>query len=366
MKAVFRVDASATMGTGHLTRCRTLAHELRNYGAEVQFVCRKLSGNRIADLRDEGFRVHELPAPDEGRLQKDGDYAAWLGVTQAEDASETIAVLTDQPDWLIVDHYALDLNWEQQLRPYVQNLMVIDDLANRDHDCDVLLDQNYSSDPEIRYNGRVPNEAIQLLGPRYALLQPEYAAYRVELSPHSGQASRIFIFFGGTDPENLTGLSLQALAQSGQDEITVDAIVGPNNPNREALAEQAKRMPNLTIYSPRPHLADLMANADLAIGAGGTTTWERCCLGLPSVVVSIADNQKPACHALSHDNVIHYAGHYQSVSAQKLRSVIMELVGSQETLKRLSRASMQTVDGVGGTRVATQLLSITDSQREVS
>lgn len=98
MKAVFRVDASATMGTGHLMRCRTLAHELRAQGAEVEFVCRKHAGNRIADLRDEDFRVHELPAPDERRLQKDGDYAAWLGVSQAEDAFETIAALTDQPD----------------------------------------------------------------------------------------------------------------------------------------------------------------------------------------------------------------------------------------------------------------------------
>lgn len=203
--------------------------------------------------------------------------------------------------------------------------MVVDDLGNRDHDCDVLLDQNYSSDPQARYRGRVPNQAIQLLGPRYALLQPEYAAYRAELSPHSGQVRRIFIFFGGTDPENLTGVCLQALAESGLRDIAVDAIVGPNNPNRETLAEQAGRIPQVTLYSPRPHLADLMASADLAIGAGDTTTWERCCLGLPSVVISIAEDQRLTCISLANDGLIFYAGDANHISVTGLRQFVLDI-----------------------------------------
>lgn len=352
MNVVIRVDASTTMGTGHLMRCRTLARALQHQGADIAFVCRHHPGNRIGDLREEGFIVHELPTPDEQRLQPDDDYATWLGVPQAQDAAETKAALADKLDWLIVDHYALDREWEQRLRACADRVVVIDDLANRDHDCDVLLDQNYATDPEVRYDARVPPEAIRMLGPRYALLQPEYAAYRAELTAHSGQVRRIFIFFGGTDSENLTEMSLQALADSELHDVAVDAIVGPNNPNREALAKQAEQMPHVTLHSPRPHLADLMANANLAIGAGGTTTWERCCLGLPSVVVSIADNQRPSCRTLADDGLIFYAGHVDQVSIADLRRFLAGCVVDPEALRAQADHVMATVDGEGAARVA--------------
>ena len=325
MNIAIRTDASTRIGLGHLARCRTLAAALREQGAAVHFICRAHPGHQLDALRAEGYRVSALPAPPV-QAAADGDYAAWLGVSQAQDAADTLVALTDapatkpKPDWLIVDHYALDATWEQTLSPAVGGILVIDDLANRRHACDLLLDQNFAPDAEARYADRLPPQAQRLLGPRYALLRPEYAATRHGLRRCQGAAfdktqrehnrpnpiepdqppvRRVLIFFGGTDPDNLSGRALAALTDPTLAALSVDLVVGANNPHRPTLSAQAEARGNTRLHPPRPHLADLMAEADLAIGAGGTTTWERCCLGLPSLVVSIAENQRPACEALA-------------------------------------------------------------------
>lgn len=356
MEIAIRVDASTAMGTGHLVRCRTLGRALRQQGATVRFICRAHPGHGIEALREEGFAVAALPEPEAPESESaDEDYARWLGVSQTRDAEETIAALPDRPDWLVVDHYGIDTEWERRLRPHVDRILAIDDLANRNHDCDALLDQNYNPDAEARYAERLPAEATRLLGPRYALLGPEYATYRREIAAHSGRVDRVLVFFGGTDPHNLTGRALEALSDPAFTDVAVDAVVGPNNPHREALARQAEARPGITLHAPRPHLADLMAAADLAIGAGGSTTWERCCLGLPSLVVSIAENQRPACEALSADGLIVYLGHADQVSTADMREVLGDLRDAPERLSRLAGIGMQTVDGAGTQRVMDHL-----------
>lgn len=359
MKVAVRVDASVAAGTGHLMRCRTLAQTLRERGAAVTFICRAHHGHGMAMLREDGFAVRSLPKPDvaDRRAADDEDYARWLGVDQLRDAEETIAALSETPDWLVVDHYGIDAEWERHLRPQAGAILVIDDLANRDHDCDILVDQNYHPNPGARYRGRLPEHALLLLGPDYALLRPEYVEYRRTLQKHDGRIERVFIFFGGTDPDNLTGLALEALSDPAFQDIAVDAVVGPNNPHREALAGKAEARPGTTLHAPRPHLADLMAAADLAIGAGGTTTWERCCLGLPSLVVSVAENQVPACEALARDGVIVYLGHYDEVSVKRMRAALEKNRGELGCLTRHSRAGAHIVDGLGTDRVAEQLMS---------
>jgi UDP-2,4-diacetamido-2,4,6-trideoxy-beta-L-altropyranose hydrolase len=186
MNITIRTDASTRIGLGHLVRCRTLATALRDQGATVRFICRAHPGHQIAALRADGLDVTALPAPPDQEAA-DGDYAAWLGVPQAQDAAETIAALAaDRPDWLIVDHYGLDVDWEQALRPHVGRILVIDDLANRRHDGDLLLDQNYAPAGTTRYQGLLPPGARTLLGPAYALLRPEYAQHRQTLRPRNG------------------------------------------------------------------------------------------------------------------------------------------------------------------------------------
>lgn len=348
MNVVFRVDASSRMGVGHMMRCLTLAETLRERGAQIRFVCREHKGNLIALLQQKAMPVTVLPAPAINDTTSGEDYAAWLGVTRAEDAKQTIEALNgENPDWLVVDHYGLDVEWEQRLRPHVSKLMVIDDLANRRHDCDVLLDQNYSAEGEQRYAGLVPGACRLLVGPRYALLRPEYVAHRKTLRDRDGQVSRVLVFFGGTDQQNVTGMALEALSYPDLRHLKVDVVVGANNPHRNSIEQQVLRRPHTTLHASRPHLADLMAQADLALGAGGATTLERLCLGLPSLVVSIAENQMPSCAALHHSRLINYFGHQDKVDAAGFCNEIIRMIGNPSRLVEMSLAGQALVDGFG-------------------
>ena len=371
MNIAIRVDASTHMGLGHLTRCRTLAKGLQERGASVHFVCRAHPGHQIQMLEAEGYSVSSLPKAPPEQPAIDGDYAAWLGVSQERDADETSAALNAhtksgkqaQWDWLVVDHYGLDKVWERRLRSVAKQILVIDDLANRKHDCDVLLDQNFSRQPDKRYARLLPKHTQTLLGPDFALLHPQYAMTRQTLERCTANMGvvnpvrRVLVFFGGTDPENLTGRCLEALSDPELSDIVVDIIFGANNPHKEALRRQAAARRATHLHEPRPHLADLMAEADLAIGAGGTTTWERCCLGLPSLVISIAKNQQPACNTLAGANIIDYLGHYQDVEIEDVTRAIKQLVNDLVRRQQLTHSGSTLVDGLGVQRVVDAILS---------
>lgn len=363
MKVVFRVDASVRMGIGHLIRCLTLAEALRERGARIHFVCREHTGNLIALLRQKAMPVTALPAPAINDTTSGEDYAAWLSVTQTEDAEQTIEALNvEKPDWLVVDHYGLDVEWEQRLRPHVANIMVIDDLANRRHDCNVLLDQNYSAEGEQRYVGLVPGTCKLLVGSRYALLRPEYAAYRKTLRARDGQVRKVLVFFGGTDPQNATGMALEALSHPDLKHLEVGVVVGANNPHRESIIQQVLHRPFTTLHEPRLHLADLMAQADLALGAGGTTTWERMCLGLPTILVTIAENQRPAAEALAAKQLILYAGNTSAVSSKTLSKIIIGLTSNASQLTELGVQDQLMVDGLGAERIREVILPTDTAQ----
>jgi UDP-2,4-diacetamido-2,4,6-trideoxy-beta-L-altropyranose hydrolase len=348
MKIAVRVDASVAMGTGHLLRCLTLSVALRERGIQVCFICREHKGNLISVLQRQAFPVTLLPGSAVSDRTNVEDYASWLGVSQSDDAEQTIQALDGKKfDWLIVDHYGLDKQWEQRLRPHVDKLMVVDDLANRHHDCDLLLDQNFSVEAEGRYRSLVPATCELLVGPRFALLGVEYAAYRKTLTKHSGRPRRLLVFFGGTDPQNMTGLTIEALRHTDLEYLELDVVVGANNPHRQEIEEQIANRPLTTLYKSRPHLADLMAVADLAIGAGGVTTWERMCLGIPAVVVAIADNQKPATEALKQAGLIYYAGDSRQLTAEGLGHFIIQTIGDAAGLCAASQSARLQVDGLG-------------------
>jgi len=356
--AVFRVDASLEMGTGHVMRCLTLANALQAQGRDCHFICREHPGNLIEYVRQQGHKVHPLACISDAAMDETPIHAHWLGATQAQDAVLCAAILsTIQPHWLVVDHYALDAHWEQKLKPYCQNIMVIDDLADRPHQCDVLLDQTLGRDP-LDYQPWVPADCRVLCGAQYALLRPEFASQRTYSLQRRCQAPlrHILVSMGGVDKDNATGQILTALATAElPTDCTITVVMGATAPWIEAIRQQVSSMPMaVLVRSGVSNMAQLMADSDLAIGAAGATSWERCCLGLPTIMVVLADNQKTAAAELQKQGaVIAFKLDYESVS--ELGNLISRLNGDLTLLTRMSESARKITDGQGVNRVVTLL-----------
>ncbi|WP_324476765.1 UDP-2,4-diacetamido-2,4,6-trideoxy-beta-L-altropyranose hydrolase [Atribacter sp.] len=355
---VFRVDASLTIGTGHVMRCLTLGSVLLKKGNNVFFICREHEGHLCNLIEQQGFSVCRLPAPTgKEQIENTPPHALWLGLLWHIDAEQTrIAIqnLGIKPDWLIIDHYAIDHRWESALRPLVGNILVIDDLADRIHDCDLLLDQNLFDDIQTRYVGKVPTDCRLLLGPEYALLHPVYADLHDRIPPREGPVRRILISFGGTDNDNLTGLALSAVLSLGRPDIEVDVVIGEGNPYMSTISNLAEGHQNVIIHRQLPTLAILMAKADLAIGAAGATSWERLCMGLPAVVITTAENQRHIAEELERRGLIRYLGHKNEVTLQALKHAIADIT-NKELDYHWSIECHQTIDGKGVDRVSTVL-----------
>ena len=360
MNVVFRTDASQTIGTGHVMRCLTLATALRKRGATVIFICREHNGH-ICDLIEQNkFSVYRMSLPDSASPNTDTvAHAAWLGTSWSSDAEETLTViraLDTKPDWLVVDHYALDMRWEQALRASVGRIMAIDDLADREHDCDLLLDQNLVARPRTRYNGKLPSACGKLLGPGYALLQPDYAELHERVPPRAGPIRRILIFFGGVDNDNLTGRALAAFLKLGRPDIEVDVVLATKAPHFAEVRTQAAGHDNVHLHSSLPSLAPLMVKADLAVGGSGATSWERLCMGLPAIVITLAENQRPIAEELNRRGLVRWLGHSNAISRPAIENALETLI-RQDQSEDWSRQCLATVDGEGTRRVCAALIT---------
>ncbi len=358
LTVIVRVDASSVIGTGHVMRCLAMADALTRKGVDVSFICREHEGHLCDLIEEQGFAVHRLPAPTDGfKAGSTPFHAAWLGASWQEDADQTNAVIKTlgaKPEWLVVDHYALDSRWEHALRPLVERIFVIDDLADRTHDCDLLLDQNLVADMQSRYAGKVPEDCHLLLGPEYALLQPIYAELHDRIPPRGGPVRRILISFGGADRDNLTGRVLAAFLSLNRSDIDVDVVISDSSPYAPGIRDQVAGHANIHLHGNLPTLAPLMAKADLAIGAAGTTSWERLCLGLPALVVTLAENQRPIADGLHRQGLVRWLGHYDEVSEQCIQQALAELFeGSID--EEWSLCCRATVDGKGTKRVSAAL-----------
>jgi UDP-2,4-diacetamido-2,4,6-trideoxy-beta-L-altropyranose hydrolase len=299
MRVAFRVDASLQIGTGHVMRCLTLANALHERGAQCEFVCRAHAGHLAARIEAAGHAVHLLPLPSEDSRDDDPTgtaHAHWLGCGWRRDAVETAAALGSvRRDWLVVDHYALDARWESEMRSHAAHMMAIDDLADRPHEVELLLNQNLGR-AAADYRALVPLTTRCLIGPDYALLRPEFARLRdYSLARRSGAPlRRILVSLGGVDRDNATGVVLKALSVAHLPrDVQVMVVMGRQAPGRESIRAQASRMPfACEVRVDVDDMAQVMADADLAIGAAGSSSWERCALGLPSIMVVLAENQR--------------------------------------------------------------------------
>jgi UDP-2,4-diacetamido-2,4,6-trideoxy-beta-L-altropyranose hydrolase len=363
MRIVFRVDASTQIGSGHVMRCLTLADGLRAGGAQVCFVCRELNGNLFQFIQSKGYKVCALPPPD-SRLPPLtwNRHAHWLEVDWERDAKETLQILQGEDgknDWLIVDHYALDQRWESRLRQHATRIMVVDDLADRVHDCDLLLDQNFYEAFEGRYKNLVPFGCLKLLGPRYALLRQEFSDKRAFLRLRNGTINRILVFLGGSDSCNVTEKAVLALKSINEkkERVRADIVVGGINPHQERIRQLCLSLPWATCHCQVDYMAELIASADLAIGAGGSTTWERCCLGLPSLVLVMAENQAAMVSHCASQGIISNLGNPDMISPEDIRSAIEIIMSSPDEVFSLSRRSAELVDGFGLQRVVAKMLA---------
>jgi UDP-2,4-diacetamido-2,4,6-trideoxy-beta-L-altropyranose hydrolase len=359
-KVVFRTDASLQIGTGHVMRCLTLADALAANGEDCQFICRAHEGNLIEFIRSKGYDTHALPVAQDASVASPVSgleasasqltHVHWLGNTQVQDAEACAPILAAQcPDWLIVDHYALDARWERALSPHYGKLMVIDDLADRNHACELLLDQTLGRNM-ADYRALVPADCHLLCGSQYALLRPEFAALRLHsLKRRARPAMReLLIAMGGVDKDNATGQVLEALRACPLPyDCRITVVMGATAPWLEGVRTQAKDMPWSTrLLIGVSNMAQLMADSDLAIGAAGTTSWERCCLGLPTIMLVLAKNQCKVAQALERLGGVKLIKHGQSVTSQ-LRKLLFPLVDSPDQLLRMSECVASVVDGSG-------------------
>lgn len=333
MKVAFRVDASLDIGTGHVMRCLTLASALRARGSECRFVCLELPGEMSARIAALGFPVSLL----------------------TEEAVAT-TFAAQSWDWLVVDHYGLDARWESAMRPLARRILAIDDLADRVHDADMLLDQSPGR-IESQYGALLPPDSRRLIGPRFALLRPQFAAARQSSLARrkAPRLSRILLTMGGIDQPNATGRVLSALAggRVGADtEVTV--VMGGQAPALEQVRTLAASMPfACNVRADVVDMAGLMAASDLAIGAGGGTALERCCLGLPTIAVVLAENQRAGTRALAMHGAVAIIESVAAIDTILLPS--LDALRSEGTLGAMSLAAAGVCDGLGTARVVSAM-----------
>jgi len=341
MKVIFRVDASLKMGTGHVMRCLTLAQTLKENGTNVKFICRRHKGSLIDKIRSNGFDVHALEVSEEIETDNKLVHSHWLGATQQQDSDECIDVLSSEGvDWLIVDHYALDEDWHCNLKPYYRKLMVIDDLADRKFDCDLMLNQNLDAQPED-YKNKVTGKCKFLLGCDYTLLRTEFSELRgraLEKRKKTIVINNILITMGGNDNENITYDILQQL--DGKYNITV--ALGSSPVHKDMIIDYAEGK-NIKVIIDADNMAELMFEADLAIGTGGSTSWERCCLGLPTLLYITAENQRMVAENLEKKGAV--------VMVKNLKDDLKMIINNIACWKSISNKSQVICDGLGVKRI---------------
>jgi len=350
----FRVDASVEMGIGHVMRCLTLADALTADGVECHFICREHSGSLSDTIKAKGHHIYSLPmASDSNSGNIDEQlpvHASWVGSDWRTDAQQTRDYIEKlKPEWLVVDHYGLDFRWEQRLRSTCTNLMVIDDLADRNHECNLLLDQTFGRQPSL-YEARVPRDCEILTGADFMLLRPEFSRdrnYSLQ-SKQTGKLKKILINLGGADKDNLTGKVLDSFkSMSLAPDTKIIVVVGGAFPWAEQVALTAKTLAyHVDIFSNVTNMAELMSECDLAIGAAGSTSWERCCMGLPSVILVSADNQVEVAKSLEQCNAVIRLQDIDCYSLQ-LEEIILKLQNERSDLLSMSLSARKVTDGSG-------------------
>lgn len=357
MRVAFRVDGSQRIGGGHVIRCLTLADELARRGHEAVFVCAQLPEELGRRVREQGHGLVVLPASSDVS-PADGDWDLRIGEpgVQRENAQCTLAALDGRADWIVVDHYGLDRSWEQSVRSAGPRILVIDDLANRPHDCDMLLDQTFGRSAGD-YRALVPEGCRILAGSLYALLRPEFAAARPEALARRAvprPVERLLISLGSTDVGGVTARTLEEVVEAGVD-CPIDVVLGSAAPSLDRTEQVAREHGQITIHADTAGMASLLTQADLAIGAAGTSSWERCCVGLPAVMLVLANNQQMIAGELERAG----AGRVVPAGGRQFREALSDLMDDARARLLMTASAAPIADGLGAGRVMEHLLGTT-------
>jgi len=348
-RVLFRCDASEAIGGGHVMRCLTLADALAEAGAEVTFVAASMPGPLEERITRSGHRYVQIAAsPELDRAPGHWEEPPLSAEAQLADAQAT-GVAAGSADWAVVDHYLLDAHWHSAARDFASRLLVIDDLANRPYDCDVLLDQTFGRS-RADYRDLVPDKANILTGSAYAMLRPEFARERpaaLKRRREAGPVRRILVSMGTVDPAGITARVVEQLVEA-MPECAIDVVLGPQAQSLDQVRRLQERHPQVSVHVDARNMAELMRDADVAVGAAGMTSWERCCLGLPSIVLVLAENQSLIAQRLAETSA------HVVVPAQDLGALVEGLcrLSESQTLRVvMAERAAEVCDGSGVEKV---------------
>ncbi|WP_158999135.1 UDP-2,4-diacetamido-2,4,6-trideoxy-beta-L-altropyranose hydrolase [Pigmentibacter ruber] len=330
LKIVIRVDGSDTIGSGHFARCLVLANEFRNKGCSVEFISFKHKNNLNFLPSDASFKVHNIQSNDN----------IWNWKEDINWIKSNFLNLTY--DLLIIDHYGIDIKWEDNVKFLAKKIFVIDDLADRQHICDYLLDQNLVENFETRYKNIIPNYAMQFLGPKFALLRDEFLSSNIEIKRERNIVKNILITFGGGDASFVIIKVLKALNELNYAIDRINLVISKNTSNLDNIKNLCKF--NTELHIDCKNISSLMQEADLCIGAGGITNWERCYLSLPSVIISLADNQVPIAQYLNAKGIVKYLGSAYSITEIEIIKCLAEIFSSDCILSKMSLNASKVIN----------------------
>jgi UDP-2,4-diacetamido-2,4,6-trideoxy-beta-L-altropyranose hydrolase len=337
---LIRADASVAIGTGHVMRCLALAQAWQDAGGRVTFVMAESTPAIEERLRNEGVGLVRID-----------------GVVGSDFDSEQLVALarTHDPSWVIVDGYEFGSGYQRALKNERLNVVLIDDNGRAGtYAADVVLNDNLHAQ-ECLYQNREEHTRL-LLGTRYALLRREFvsAAAPRKISPIG---RKLLVTMGGSDPDNVTCRAMEAIEQVAIENLDVTVVAGGSNPHLASIARSvAESRHRCRILSNVTNIQELISWADLAISAAGTACWEYCALGLPAVLVAVAENQ------IGNANALHVAGAAKLASGGsrfvvgEIAQLITRLANSASERQSLSRTARTLVDGGGAARVLSVLL----------
>ena len=345
-KIYFRCDSSSDIGSGHVIRCLTLANFLKKKGLFTAFICKETEGNLFDVILKHKHNLVVLSNNKKNIWEDD-----------AQEIIDKIKDFNSSKDWMVVDHYFLNKDWETRISSKLYKLFIIDDLCDRPHYGNILLNQNYLPGIRSQYKKILSSKTKILLGPKYALLSPEYKATRKLIKINKKKKlQRVIIFFGASDDKEQTIKCLSILSKLNLKLLKIDIVIGLANKKKKLIEEITDKIDNATLHVQIPSLCNLMKNADLYLGSGGTTTWERCCLGLPSIVISTSGNQVRQNEYLFKKGVIKYLGKAESVSEENIRTALLMFAEGYDSTK-MSKKALKITNGNGAELVSKEFLN---------